>query len=241
MALEDEHSPEAIAARLSESVKHNYLGDFVLGAVDGTVTTFAIVAGAAGAGMSSGVAIILGIANVLADGFSMAASNFLKARSDQQILQRYRVIEESHIEKFPGGEREEIRQIFSAKGFDGHVLEEVVTVITQDRKRWVDTMLSEELGLHLNPVSPYYAALATFTAFLIAGMIPLLPLFFLAADPAFVASSVATAIAFLVIGMWRGKVAHESIWYSGFETLSVGGSAASIAYFVGVLLEGVAK
>ena len=86
--LQDElaelHSEEAIAARLAGATRHSYLGDFVLGAVDGAVTTFAIVAGAAGAGLSSGVAIVLGLANVLADGFSMAAGNFLKAKADHQ-------------------------------------------------------------------------------------------------------------------------------------------------------------
>ena len=84
--LQSEHTTEAIARRLTAAKSHSYLGDFVLGAVDGAVTTFAIVAGAAGAGLSNGVVLVLGLANVLADGFSMAAGNFLRARSDQQVL-----------------------------------------------------------------------------------------------------------------------------------------------------------
>jgi VIT1/CCC1 family predicted Fe2+/Mn2+ transporter len=61
-----------------------YLGDFVLGSVDGTITTFAIIAGIAGADLHNapGISLILGFANVLADGFSMGASNFLKAKSE---------------------------------------------------------------------------------------------------------------------------------------------------------------
>ncbi len=128
--LEREHTPRAIATRLAESAKHSYLGDFVLGAVDGTVTTFAVVAGAAG--LSSGVAIVLGTANLLADGFSMAASNYMATKSEGEVAERARKTEEQHIELVPDGEREELRQIFGAKGFDGDLLEKVVEVITMD-------------------------------------------------------------------------------------------------------------
>ena len=86
--LRSMHTQEAIAARILATTSHSYLGDFVLGAVDGAVTTFAIVAGAAGAGLSNGVVAVLGLANVAADGFSMAAGNYLKARADQQNLDR---------------------------------------------------------------------------------------------------------------------------------------------------------
>ena len=90
---------------------------------------------------------MLGLANVLADGLSMAVSNYLRARADGELLQRFRDMEEAHIDEIPEGEREEIRQIFAGKGFDGPILEQIVTVITKDRRRWVDTMLTEEWGL----------------------------------------------------------------------------------------------
>ncbi|MFT5522160.1 MAG: VIT1/CCC1 family predicted Fe2+/Mn2+ transporter, partial [Pirellulaceae bacterium] len=162
------HTDEAIAHRLSAKT-HSYLGDFILGAVDGAVTTFAIVAGAAGAGLSSGVAVVLGVANVLADGFSMAAGNYLKARADHQTVDHCRRIEAMHIERVPDGEREEVRQIFRNKGFEGELLERVVTVITNDRDLWINTMLIEELGLQLEPPHPVRAAASTMFAFVIAG------------------------------------------------------------------------
>ena len=84
-SLSRDHTQEAIAGRLAAATQHSYLGDFVLGAVDGAVTTFAVVAGGAGAGLSNGIVLILGFSNVLADGFSMAAGNFLKARADQLV------------------------------------------------------------------------------------------------------------------------------------------------------------
>jgi VIT1/CCC1 family predicted Fe2+/Mn2+ transporter len=217
----------------------------VLGAVDGAVTTFAIVAGAAGAGLSSGVAIVLGLANVLADGFSMAVGNFLKARSDVQVLDRFRRMEEMHIDEMPSAEREEIRQIFAGKGFDGSILDEIVRVITKDRKQWVDTMLTEEWGLQLEPPTPIYAALATMSAFLLAGMVPIVPLFFAtdeSASDVFWIASVMTGITFFAIGYLRGRTSEEHRpWLSGVETLAIGGAAALLAYIVGVLLEGLAR
>jgi VIT1/CCC1 family predicted Fe2+/Mn2+ transporter len=241
--LHSQHTSDAIASRLTQAKSHNYLGDFVLGAVDGAVTTFAIVAGAAGAGLSNGIALVLGLANVLADGLSMAAGNFLRARSDHQLLQRFRSMEEAHIDGIPEGEREEIRQIFRGKGFEGQTLERIVTVITENRTEWVNTMLTEEWGLQLHPPSPWWAALATMTAFVIAGLIPLAPLVVLLnrhANELFAVSAILTGVTFFAIGVVRGRVVDRSPLWSGLETLFVGGLAAAAAFLVGWLLEGLA-
>jgi VIT1/CCC1 family predicted Fe2+/Mn2+ transporter len=239
-SLQTEHTQEAIAHRLAAATKHNYVGDFILGAVDGAVTTFAIVAGAAGAGLSNSVALVLGLANVLADGLSMAAGNYLRARSDLQMLQRIRRMEEFHIDTIPDGEREEIRQIYKAKGFDSEVLEQIVQIITDDRQRWIDTMLTEEWGLQLQPPSPWRAGLATMVAFVAAGAIPLIPaLFWIShrAGETFLTTTLITGAAFFGIGLVRGRVADQRPSIAGLETLFIGGSAALVAYFVGRLLE----
>jgi vacuolar iron transporter family protein len=241
--LQSDHTDEAIATRLARATRHNYLGDFVLGAVDGAVTTFAVVAGGAGAGLSNGIVLILGFSNVLADGFSMAAGNFLRARADQLMLERFRRMEETHIENIPDGEREEIRQIFRGKGFEGEELERVVTVITQDRQQWVNTMLTEEWGLQLQPPSPWRAGLATFVAFLLAGMIPLIPPLLLPhgqSRHSFAASCIMTGVAFFVVGYIRGRVVDRRPWAAGAETFFIGGCAATVAFLVGKLLESLA-
>lgn len=235
--LEHQHTPEAIAARLAGATEHSYLRDFVFGAMDGTVTTFAVVAGAAGAGLPSGITIILGMANLLADGFSMAAGNYLGTKADSQVVERGRRQEERHIDLEPEGEREEIRQIFAAKGFDGELLEQIVETITHDRRRWVNTMLTEELGLQLDPPAPLRAAISTFGAFFVAGLVPLVP-FFLPTDwtatARFGISSIATAATFLGIGLAKGYAVRRSPLASGLETLAIGCAAAALAYVVGV-------
>jgi VIT1/CCC1 family predicted Fe2+/Mn2+ transporter len=236
------HTSDAIATRLSSATEHSYLGDFVLGAVDGTVTTFAIVAGVAGAQIEGGVAIaiVLGLANVLADGFSMAVSNFLRTRSDREVVERFRRMEEAHIDEVPEAEREEIRQIFASKGFGGEILDEVVEVITRDRKRWVDTMLTEEWGLQLDTPEPKRAAATTFFGFVLAGLIPLAPLFFAplwSPNTTFLLSAACAGLAFFGIGLFQGCVVRRRPWGSAVETLIIGGGAATLAYTVGVLLK----
>lgn len=240
--LEAQHTPQAIAGRLAAATQHSYLSDFVLGAVDGAVTTFAVVSGAAGAGMSGGVAIILGTANLFADGLSMAAGNYLSVKSNRQLLEKARAMEQSHIDEVPDGEREEIRQIFAAKGFEGDLLDQIVEVITRDHQQWIDTMVTEELGLPRETPDPLRAALVTFAAFAVSGLIPLLPLFVdgLSATATFVTSAVATGLAFLLIGSLKGKVLHRSLVLSALETFFIGGAAATVAFGVGHWLRGLA-
>jgi VIT1/CCC1 family predicted Fe2+/Mn2+ transporter len=238
--LEHEHTTEAIQQRIAAQNEHGMLGDFVLGAVDGAITTFAIVTGSAGAGLSAGVALVLGVANVLADGLSMAIGNYLKTRADQQMVGRYRRMEERHIDRAPEGERAEIREIFASKGFSGDVLESIVDTITSDRRRWVEVMLVEEWGLPVQIGSPLRAGTVTFAAFVLAGLVPLLPLIFsgwIATRQTFLISAVATAVTFVGIGAVRGHVADQPKLVTIAETLLTGGVAAAVSFLVGNLLQ----
>ena len=173
--LEKEHQPEAIAVRLNQQPKTQNVSDAILGAIDGCVTTFAIVAGAIGAGFSASVALILGFANLFADGFSMAISNYEANKAQSEFIANVRKTEEEHIQKVPEGEKEEIRQIFQRKGFEGETLEKIVTTITQNTTLWVDTMLMEEHGIQPQNSSAIKAAVTTFTAFVLVGAVPLIP------------------------------------------------------------------
>lgn len=242
--LKAAHTPEAVRRRLAEGANISYLRDFVFGAIDGAVTTFAVVAGVEGAGLPPMVVVILGVANLVADGFSMAASNFLATRAERHQLERIRRMEERHVERIPEGEREEIRQIFRDKGFEGEVLEDVVRVITADKRRWVDAMLTEEFGLSLTHPNAFKAGGATLLAFVVVGFIPLIPFVFgqlgAGVPRAFVVSSVMTAAAFFLVGTLKARFVDRPWWRSGLETLAVGGLAAVLAYGVGVLLRGLA-
>ena len=233
--MEHSHSTEAIEQRIASGPDHNYLRDWIYGGIDGAVTTFAVVSGVVGAQLSPWIILVMGFANLFADGFSMAASNYLGTKAEHDDLKRLEAIENRHIELAPEGEREEVRQIYLNKGFAGEDLERVVDLITSDRNRWVETMLREEYGLPQEVRSAWSAAIATFSAFLACGVVPLLPYLF-RLNKAFEVSVVMTGVVFFAIGSLKSRWSTSSWWWSGVTTLLVGGIAATLAYLVGMLL-----
>lgn len=241
-ATRHSHSPEAIRERLRDEPGQSFLKDFIYGAIDGAVTTFAVVASVAATGLSSGIVIILGLANLLADGFSMAAGNFLGTRAENQSRDRAIYEEGKEIEAHPEGEREEVRQIFAAKGFEGDVLEEIVEVITSDEKRWIETMITEEHGLSLNTPSAWKAAGVTYMAFILVGAIPLITYVLEYFVPGTISSpfwiaALLTGVAFFIVGALKSRFVGKPWVLEGFETLSIGALAAGIAYVIGLLLK----
>lgn len=238
--LEAEHTPKAVAARIAADPRHHYLRDFVFGSIDGLVTTFAIVSGALGAELSTNIVVVLGFVNLLADGFSMAVSNYLGTKAERQVVERARLTEERHVDEIPHGETEEVRAIFRQKGFEGDLLERIVNVITSDRNLWIETMLKEEWGLGLHGPSPVKAAWITFAAFVVVGVIPVLPFVVLTGDgiqPAqFIISAGLTAAAFFGVGALKSLAAADNWFRSGMETLLMGGGAAMLAWLVGLAM-----
>lgn len=232
--LEHGHSQAEIDARLAQPPGRGDLRDIVYGAIDGSITTFAIVAGVAGAGLSPYIIVALGVANVLADGFSMAAGNYSATKAELDDIKRLRAVEERHIRVDPEGERRELRSILAQKGLSGQTLDEAVDQLAASRETWIATMLEGEYGLASVDPHPMRAALVTFGAFLIAGLIPLLP-FLLGLASAFPASVVLTLIGFFGIGTLKSRWSLSPWWRSGLETLAIGSVAAGIAFGVGSL------
>jgi len=236
MRLEHSHDPVSIAARLANGNRASNLRDWVYGAIDGAITTFAIVAGVVGADLEARVALILGVANLVADGVSMAAANYVGTRAEVDELARTRAMEERHVDADPDGEREEIRQIFKRKGIVGEPLERLVSVITSRRGLWIETMLAEEFGLSSATRSPLRAALSTFGAFVLAGIVPLLPFAFGLPNAAETAA-VMTGAVFFVIGSIKSRWSPKGWLASGLETTTIGLSAAALAYAIGYVLQ----
>jgi len=214
-----------------------YLSDIVFAANDGIITTFAVVAGSAGAGLDPAVVIILGMANLLADGASMGLGNYLGKKSEKGYIRQLKKKEAWEIEHVPEQEREEIRKIFAQKGFQGTDLDRVIEILTSDKKVWVDTMLKEEFGIiDDDESSPARHSWVTFIAFAIAGVLPILPYFIITTGNLFAISIMTTAITLYVVGALRYKFSDSNWWVAGLEMLFVGGIAASIAYYVGDIL-----
>lgn len=222
-----------------------HLRDAVFGAVDGTVTTFAVVAGAVGAGLDGAVVVILGLANLFADGFSMAVSSYLAAQADRHQRDLARIEAMEAVSRDPAEERAELRQVYIDRGVSAEAADIIVRELTSDRDAWVESVVREHSGPPQNASEARLAAAITFFAFLGAGAIPLV-VFILDALGVeisiglFAASAFATGVTFFAVGAVKGIVVERPWWRDGVETLALGGAAATLAYGVGWLLRGVA-
>jgi VIT1/CCC1 family predicted Fe2+/Mn2+ transporter len=235
-------SHDQIESLEKKSKIREFMGQFVYGGIDGAITTFAVVAGSAGASLSPGIVLILGISNLLADGLSMSIGDYLSSKSEIDGYKKIVAIETFETENFPTEETAEIRQIYRKKGFDGALLEQIVTKITSDKELWVNEMMVGEHGMTEPDKDPLHSAAATFGAFQIMGIIPLLPYVWAlvldkSPDGIFFWSSLFTSMAFVIIGAMKSW-AHQTSQLRGIlETLLLGGLAALVAYSVGKWLE----
>ncbi|HSD05243.1 MAG TPA: VIT1/CCC1 transporter family protein [Nitrosopumilaceae archaeon] len=208
--------------------------DFVFGFGDGINTSLGIVAGVGGADISSNIIILAAIVAMFTGAKAMAVQNYLAVKSQREILHSEIEREKWEMENVPEKERQEIRDIYKAKGFSGNELETIVNKITSDKKVWLDTMLTEELKLNLEIVgSPLKSALRMFGSFLIGGILPIVPYFF--ADgyiPLFIAIGVSLSSSF-VIGAIKSKIANLSMIKGGLEMAGLGTGIALIGYGIG--------
>lgn len=240
--MKAEHNENSIHSGSKFWSKWNeYIGEFVYGGIDGSVTTFAVVAGAAGANLDSSIVIILGFANLIADGFAMSVGSYLSNKSELERYEKHEQIEYWEVDNLPEKEREEIREIYADKGFEGELLDQVVAVITADRKRWVDVMMKEELGMVKEEKSPLAMGGVTFLSFILVGFIPLLVYVVDYAsiskvENPFLISIVLTSVAFAAIGWLKSAVNQTKAIQSILETLFLGAVAAGLSYLVGDVL-----
>lgn len=241
------HDPERIAHAVQEAhggTSHQYIGDLVYGGLDGIITTFAVVSGVAGAQLGTSIILILGLANLFADGFSMATGAYLSAKSEQEYYDREWQRETWEVEHLPDDERAELYEIYRHQGYTEDDAHQLVEIQTRDPQRWVNAMMVAELGLLPDDRKPLLSGLATLVSFVVAGSIPLLVylagLFFsIPPTVAFPVSLALSGLALFGLGTAKVFVTGLNFFKSGLEMLLVGGFAAGVAYGIGALLKGI--
>lgn len=223
---------------------YNWMSDFVYGGIDGAVTTFAVVAGVEGASLSLSVILILGFANLFADGFSMSVGKYLSDKSEKERYERIKAIEYNHLTERRDHEVGEIYDIMGGYGFNGKDLERAVEIITSDKDVWVDLMMRNEFNLTDEGINPLRGAVITFISFVVVGFIPLMTYTLnsflnLSDQNIFYVTAVSTLVALFLVGAVKSKFSVKKWFWSGVETAFFGGLAAAIAYGIGYLLRGL--
>ena len=225
------------------STFQEYLKQIVYGGNDGIVTTFAIVAGFAGAGADGAaqigaVAVLLfGIANLLADATAMGLGEFLSARSQQDVYNATYRNEISAIKLNPDDGRAAMMTNLASRGVSDEDAEQLADVMLRNPEFMADFMMQYDLGMP-NPSSSSATmnGLFTFGAFIVWGSVPLIPYFiYEPTDTTFRMSVAATIAALTSLGILRWKVTNESMLRCVGETVLVGGICALVAFGVGMI------
>lgn len=223
----------------------NYIGDIVLGGIDGIITTFAIVSGVEGAHLPYGTVLVLGAANIIADGLSMAVGNFMGISSEIDLYEKEKSIKREQISNAAEEQLLTLQQIFIKKGFSDNVIEHLLADLKSKPELLTETLLHEEKGLSEERKKPVKVGLSTFYSFIFFGSIPLLAYLFalifnLEEGNLFLYSALLTAFGLFLVGALRSLFTLKSWYRAGGEILLLGGIAGGLSYYVGYLLQELA-
>lgn len=214
----------------------SFIRDFVFGFGDGINTSLGIVSGIGGANASNWIIILGAFIATLSGAMAMGVQNYLAVKSERELLEAEVRRERHEIEHMPDQEKKEIREIYAKKGFTEEELDFIVERITVDKERWLRTMLVEELGLNLDVVkSPWKNAIVMFLAFMMGGIIPILPRFALTSQGALMGSVLVSVIASFLVGAYKATFTGRSKLRSGLEMTVLGTGIALVGYAVGKL------
>jgi VIT1/CCC1 family predicted Fe2+/Mn2+ transporter len=219
----------------AHKVEGSWIRDATLGANDGLVSVLTLIAGVSGAA-SGNVVLIAGISALVAGAISMGVGAFVSARAYRAYFQKELQRELREMREVPEVEREEIREVYRSRGFQGQALEMVVDTITADPKVWLRVMMQEELGLSQGFGQPLGAAMTVFVAFLIGGAVPVLPFTVASGTAALLTSIGLTAAALMVAGAIRTRFTGEPPLRAGLELVGMAAVGVGVAHGIGRLL-----
>jgi predicted membrane protein (TIGR00267 family) len=217
----------------------NWLRDVILGGQDGLVNILGIILGVIAGGGSRSVLLAAGFAAAFTESISMGAVGYTSAVSERDYYQAEQAREAAEIDATPEAERQEIRDIYAAKGFAGELLERVVDTITANRQGWLSTMMDEEL--HLQPVQTpeiVRSAVVITVATLIGHLIPLLPFVWLSRATALILSIVLSALVLFGVGVYSSVTLVGDWRKNGLKMVVIGLGAAAVGFLIGRLFHG---
>lgn len=213
--------------------------DIVIGMSDGLTVPFALAAGLSGAVDSTTIVVTAGFAEIAAGSIAMGLGGYLAAKTESEhyYAERQRELEET--QNLPEIETEEVADVFRNYGLRDEEFQPVVNAIRADKNRWVDFMMRFELGLEKpNPSRARVSALTIALSYIVGGLIPLSPYLLISSiHRALAISVIVTLLALLIFGIIKGKFTGLKPFRGGFQTLIVGGLAASAAFIIARLIQ----
>lgn len=214
------------------------LSDIILGGQDGLVNVLGVILGVAAATSDPRIVLVAGLAATFAESVSMGAVAYTSTLADADYYESEKKREYRHLHLSPEVEREEIREIYREKGFDGELLDQIVDTITANKDVWVKVMMAEEH--QLSPVDRKQAiksAVVVGTAAVIGSLIPLIPFALLPVAVSIPVSIIISALVLFIVGAYKARVTVGHPGKSGLEMAVIGTVSALVGYAIGLLLK----
>lgn len=230
-------SVEEVGARHQGIGNSGGLRAAVFGVNDGLVSIVCLVMGVAGAAVSYATIVLAGIAGLLAGAFSMAAGEYVSMRSQREMFEYQIGLERVELAQYPEEEAEELALIYAARGMHADEAKALAQRMIADPEMGLDTLAREELGLNPDELgSPWLAAVSSFVAFSVGGVVPLLPYLFSVEQYALQVSVALTALALFGVGAALSLFTGRNAFLGGGRMLLIGGSAGALTYYIGSLV-----
>jgi VIT1/CCC1 family predicted Fe2+/Mn2+ transporter len=229
------HEKEHVEGHFTAS---DLIRDIVIGMSDGLTVPFALAAGLSGAVDTTALILTAGGAEIAAGSVAMGLGGYLAARTDEEHYESELKREQREIIELPEHEEAEVKEIFEEYGLEDEQIQSIISTLKKNPDKWVDLMMRFELGLEKpDPSRARNSAFTIAISYILGGLIPLLPYFFIA-NPisGLKVSVIVTLIALAVFGYVKGRFTGTSPWKSSFQTTVVGGLAAAVAFGLAKLI-----
>ncbi len=218
----------------------DFIKDIVIGMSDGLTVPFALAAGLSGAVANTSIITTAGIAEIVAGSIAMGLGGYLAGQTEVEHYDAELKREYEEVEKVPEREKEEVREVFADYGLDEEAQNLIVEALSKDKTKWVDFMMKFELGLEKPDINrARNSALTIGTAYIVGGIIPLAPYFFVEdAHQGLLYSMAVTLMTLFVFGYFKSKVTGQNPLTGAFKVTLIGAAAAGAAYFVAKMFGG---
>ncbi len=218
--------------------KADGLSDVILGGQDGLVNVLGVILGVAAATNDPGIVLVAGLAAAFAESISMGAVAYTSTMADADYYESEREREYRHIQEAPHMERDEVRSIYSKKGFSGELLDRIVDTITDNQDIWVAVMMAEEHRLSpVNRSHAFRSAIVVGLSAIIGSLIPLVPFVVMPVGLSMITSILITAMVLFIVGVYKARITVGRPWRSGLEMAVIGTVSALVGYAVGAILK----
>ena len=220
-------------------ISRQYMRDIILGVNDGLVSTFLLVSGVVGGGLTATQVLLTGIAGALAGMISMGVGEYLATKSQEEVFEAEMKLEAKHLKEHREHERDELRHMFGEMGLEGDDLETVVHIIDKSDDAMMGVMAGLEFGVvDTERRNPYLAGIASAGLFLTGALPSVLPFVFLEdTGTALFVAAILTGIGLLAVGAAKTIMTRTNPFGSAFENLSIGFAGGVLSYLVGLGFE----